>query len=132
MAISFLKALGNHEHALYLREQRSQLLSTNIAHADTPGYKAKDLDFKQALTQALQTKPPMALSASSIRHIPTQPGYLEHIKYRIPFQSSLDGNTVESHVEQAQFSENVIRYEANLRFLNGKFTSLKYAIKGGR
>ncbi len=137
MAINFDKALGIHEQALQLRAQRHEVLASNIANADTPGYKARDIDFRSALQQSAQT------SGGQLRMTSTQAGHMPvsavsggnaqtELMYRMPLQPSLDGNTVESHVEQAQFADNTMRYQATLQFLSSKFSGLKTVIQGGR
>jgi len=135
MGISFNQALGVHEQALKLREQRHQVLATNIANADTPGYQARDIDFASAMAQAAKGESQGGLTTTSSLHLQSSltaangAGSAD-LKYRTPHQPSLDGNTVESQVEQAQFAENALRYQATLTFLGGEFSSLKLAIKG--
>lgn len=138
MAINFDKALGIHEQALMLRTQRNSLLATNIANADTPNFKARDIDFRAALA-TLQTGSTDAISLKA-----TQPGHIgfderagvsplaAQLQYRIPQQPRLDGNTVETHVEEAAYADNAVRYQASLQFLGSKFASLKNVIAGGR
>lgn len=122
---------AHHEQALQLRALRNELLSANIANADTPGYKARDIDFKDAFDTARAgvTK----LRTSDARHLPAGPGQngLAGTKYRIPMQPSVDGNTVEADIEQAQYAENTVRYRASLAFLSSQISGLRYAIKGG-
>ena len=89
------------------------MLQSNIANAATPGYLARDFDFETALRQADAGQPATP-----------------DLGYRVPMAATLDGNTVESQVEQAQFAENAMRYQATLTFLGGEFSSLKLAIKG--
>lgn len=130
MAINFEQALGLHAEALALREKRGELLASNLANADTPQYKARDLDFKTVLQQS-QT----GLSVSMEQ---TQPGHLSPqrqilgatVTFRTPQHASLDGNTVEAQIEQAEYAENAVQYQASLRFINGKFAGLMTAIKG--
>lgn len=134
MGISFNQALGVHEQALKLREQRHQVLATNIANADTPGYQARDIDFAAAMAQAAKGQEQGGMLTTSALHMSgnasSQGLAGADLKYRMPHQPSLDGNTVESQVEQAQFAENALRYQATLTFLGGEFSSLKLAIKG--
>lgn len=128
-----LNALSQHENALKFRARRNQVLSANIANADTPGYKARDLDFDAALKRA--TGNGVRLMATSDRHIgagtTTAAMTSEQLKYRVPTQPTLDGNTVETDVEQAAFAENALMYRASLAFLDGQIRSLRYALKGG-
>lgn len=139
MAINFDKALGIHEQALMLRAQRNEVLATNIANADTPNYKARDLDFRAALaaSKSGQSGAGLTLQQTSSSHLAADGSsglspLAAHLQYRLPHQPTLDGNTVETHVEQAAFAENALRYQASLQFLGGKFASLKSAITGGR
>ncbi|WP_198246032.1 flagellar basal body rod protein FlgB [methane-oxidizing endosymbiont of Gigantopelta aegis] len=128
MAIDFQSALGLHPDALMLREKRSELLAANLANADTPDYKARDLDFKAVLRQQSSH---INLETTRQGHIaPDQQWLGAELKYRNPQQASLDGNTVEEHIEQAKYAENAVQYQASLRFINGKFSGLMTAIKG--
>ncbi len=110
---------------------RNRVLSSNIANADTPNYKARDLDFKDALKNAQHET--VSLTRTSDLHRQawgtTRDGATT--MYRVPTQSTLDGNTVEMDVEQAAFAENALKYRASLAFLDGKIRTLKYALKGG-
>ena len=130
MAINFDKALGNMPEHLMLYGQRSSVLASNIANADTPGYKARDIDFRSILSDASGARMSMATThAGHISGADTGIGSMD-LLYRVPAQSSLDGNTVSSQVEQAAFTENAVRYQSTLTFLGGKFSGLKLAIKG--
>jgi flagellar basal-body rod protein FlgB len=130
MPISVDKAFGIHERALALKARRSEVLATNLANADTPHYKARDIDFKAALDRAQQHHG-LALKTTNVRHIaPTlEPGGAE-LLYRVPEQPSLDGNTVDSRVEQAAFAENALQYQATLTFLGSRINGLRSAIRG--
>ena len=130
MAISFDKALGDLPAQLALYGKRSSVLASNIANADTPGFKARDIDFRSVLAAADADQ--IALKTTQAGHIGSagaSPGGAE-LLYRVPVQPSLDGNTVNSQVEQAQFAENAVRYQSTLTFLGSKFQGLKLAIKG--
>lgn len=140
MGISFSQIVGVHEQALALRDRRNQVLATNIANADTPGYQARDIDFRTAMAKAasgsasqegLSTTSPLHMAGPSSADASATGGLAGgDLKYRVPNQPSLDGNTVESQVEQAQFADNALRYQATLTFLGGEFSSLKLAING--
>ena len=138
MPISFDSALGIHDQALKLRSQRAELLASNIANADTPGYKARDIDFKAALQSVQANKAnPVAAHAHELKvthgnHIQTSTSSSinTETQYRVPHQASLDGNTVDSHLEKSAFADNAMRYQASLSFLDGKFKGLMAAIKG--
>ncbi len=125
-----IPALGQHERALTIFAQRNRVLASNIANADTPNYKARDIDFKAALNTARQDS--ISLTQTSDLHKQawgmTKDG--ASTMYRMPTQSTLDGNTVEMDVEQAAFAENALKYRASLAFLDGKIRTLKYALKG--
>ena len=121
---------GIHEQALRLRGQRSEVLASNLANADTPGYKARDFDFQAMLRKEMQ--PPVRLASTHSGHINTDSAVVASTQmgYRIPQQPSLDGNTVEVEREQTEFSANAMRYQASLRFLDGRIKGLMLAIKG--
>jgi flagellar basal-body rod protein FlgB len=127
----FDNVFGIHEQALLLHGQRVGVLTNNIANADTPNYKARDLDFA-AVLGASDDQSPLAMSVTSEAHIMPLEGELPagELKYRIPYQASLDGNTVEMPVEQAAFSETNVRYQASLQFINSRIAELQFAIAG--
>ncbi|MDT8388555.1 MAG: flagellar basal body rod protein FlgB [Thiogranum sp.] len=129
MAISMDKALGNLPDHLSVYGKRSTLLASNIANADTPGFKARDVDFRAAFEKASGNQ--LSLTTTSGKHVKgTIAGAAAGPLYRVPNQPSLDGNTVDTQIEQAEFAENAVRYQATLTFLNSKFNGLKLAIKG--
>ena len=131
MPFSFDSYLGVHEPALHIRAKRAHVLASNLANVDTPHFKARDIDFGEALKAATAGNSHAMLRATHANHIQPGsflPGY--DLQYRNPYQSSLDGNTVEHQVELAAYSDNAMRYLANLRFLSGKFNTLRTAIKG--
>lgn len=127
-----IPAISQHEQALKFRAQRNAVLSSNIANADTPNYKARDLDFSAALKTAQHES--VAMTRTSAGHI-AQPGTkgseVAATIYRTSTQPTLDGNTVQMDVEQAAFAENALQYRATLAFLDGQIRGLRYAIKGG-
>ncbi|HHJ35253.1 MAG TPA: flagellar basal body rod protein FlgB [Gammaproteobacteria bacterium] len=130
MPISFDSALGIHQQALALRAQRTELLASNIANADTPGYKARDIDFRSTLNN-LEQQSTATLKTTNSRHIRNNTAMTGvETLYRVPNQSSLDGNTVDEQLEKSAFSENAIRYQASLTFLEGKFRGMMAALKG--
>jgi flagellar basal-body rod protein FlgB len=124
------KALGVSPQVLALRAQRTELLSANIANADTPGYKARDIDFAAAMRSASGQQEAMRLTHE--RHLSATgvAGANPEPMYRMPGQPSLDGNTVETQREHAEFMDNAIRYQASLNFLDGRISSLRMAIRG--
>jgi len=126
----FENVFGIHEQALLLHGQRVGVLATNLANADTPNYKARDIDFTAVLAN---TEPkPLSMSITKAAHITMDDNEAPtaDLKYRNPYQASLDGNTVEMPVEQAAFSENNVRYQASLMFINMKIAELQLAING--
>jgi flagellar basal-body rod protein FlgB len=131
MAISLNNAFGIHENAMHLQGRRAQLLSQNLANSDTPNYKAKDIDFKAALKSVANGKMQAPLKATQSNHIQPK-GFFMGVEsmYRQPTQPSLDGNTVEPHVEMAEFTENSMRYLMTLRIMTGRINSMMSAIRG--
>lgn len=129
MAINFSNALGIHERALNLRSQRSEVLANNIANADTPGYKAKDIDFKEVLRNTSESMENMrTTNASHISDDYDEFGNAE-LKFKNPLQPSVDGNTVEVHEEKAEFLKNALQFQASFRFLNEKMKGIKAALR---
>jgi flagellar basal-body rod protein FlgB len=117
-----------HSEALALRSKRNEILASNIANAATPNFKAKDLDFSSMLNAKMGIGD---LMTNDLRHLNSVSTSInDGVGFRQNITPSMDGNTVELHVEQMQFSENVMRYQASLEFLNRKLTGLKSAIKG--
>jgi len=125
-----IQAFAQHEHAVKFRALRNQVLSSNIANADTPNYKARDIDFKSVLKGAQGTQLPMTKTSALQRDAPNSSKMGAVVQYRVPMQPTLDGNTVETDVEQAAFSENAVMYRASLSFLNGQINGLRYALRG--
>ncbi|HEY9398060.1 MAG TPA: flagellar basal body rod protein FlgB [Burkholderiales bacterium] len=122
--------------ALKLRAQRQEVIASNLANGDTPNYKAMDFKFSDALRQAVgmpsaQGSAP-ALVQTSAGHMNAQGSTLSTVQllYRTPTQARVDGNTVDTNVEQANFADNAVRYEASLRFLNGQIKTMLSAIQG--
>lgn len=126
-----------YQKALALRQQRQEILATNIANSDTPNYKARDIDFNATLREAMgggssvPRLPDTSLTLTSTRHIPAQAhssGPAQEL-YRSPMQPSLDGNTVDMNVERVQFADNTAKYQADLQVLNSRIKSLLTAIQ---
>ena len=132
MPINFDSALGIHADALRIRTQRAEMLATNLANADTPNFKAKDMDFQSALQMAAAGQKSAALSTTHQKHIAgnNENPFEAVTQYRTTMQDSLDGNTVDEQVEQAQFMQNAVQYQASLEFLGSRFKGLTKAIKG--
>ncbi|MCT8001137.1 flagellar basal body rod protein FlgB [Sphingomonas sanguinis] len=110
---------GVHGAALEVRAQRMGVLASNIANASTPGFKARDIDFKAALA-AVEGEQGQEQGR----------GIGAAMKYRVPIQTSLDGNTVELNQEQTAFAENAVQYQTTLSFLNGRIATITRALKG--
>ncbi len=125
-----INGFGIHEQALKFRAQRNEVLSSNIANADTPGYKARDINFADVLKSADTGQLSMKKTRAAHQDAWNTLRGGGRMMYRVPMQPSLDGNTVESDVEQAAFAENAMQYRATLRFLDGKIRTLRLAIKG--
>lgn len=123
-----------HQTALNLQAHRQQLLASNIANADTPHYKARDIDFREALQGALGSSRigNLALNTTQARHIEGAGTSLVDaaMRYRTETQSAVDGNTVNMDVERAAFAENAIHYEASVTFINGLLRGMQTAISG--
>lgn len=128
------EALRFQQTALSLRAARQELLASNIANADTPNYKAKDIDFAHALQNALTgASASLQASKTSSAHLGgNADGATLAVPelYRKPVQPSADGNTVDMDVERAQFADNALRYEASVKFVSEKFKSIFMAIQG--
>jgi flagellar basal-body rod protein FlgB len=120
---------GIHTQALALWQRRAEVLSTNLANADTPGYQARDIDFRQALGAADAGSLPMTATGDG-QTIGTTTTDASALKWRVPTQPSLDGNTVDAETEQASFAENSVRYQASLSFINAQIRMLRTAITG--
>lgn len=119
---------GIHERALNVWDRRMDVLGSNLANADTPHYKARDIDFREALSSS--NKPGLDLVTTNRRHIAGGNPYSPALKYRLPMQPSEDGNTVESNVAQAAFAQNTVHYQASLSFITNKVHQLRLAIQG--
>jgi flagellar basal-body rod protein FlgB len=126
--------LGVHAQALAVRGRRNEMIADNMANADTPDYKARDLDFRAALAAAANGGGGgVSLETTRGNHIAgaAGPGSVDGaVKYRVPLAPSIDGNTVDPQVEQAAFAENSVRYQATLTFLNSRLRGLMTAITG--
>jgi flagellar basal-body rod protein FlgB len=123
------RAMGIHERALQVKAQRLEVLSQNIANADTPNYKARDVDFKALLKKSSETD--VKLSATHSQHLSgLAQQQTDALKFRTPFNTAFDGNTVEMSVEQAQYGQAAGQYQATLNFLESRVSGLRRALKG--
>ena len=138
-------ALNFHQTALRIRSQRQELLSANIANADTPNYKARDIDFNSLMKNALAgqtsgspeasgtlqaTKTNAAHLSANADNAPQNSSPFGEKSYRVPLQNSADGNTVDMDVERNQFTDNAVRYEASITMLNSQLKRIMSAIQG--
>jgi flagellar basal-body rod protein FlgB len=119
---------GVHEQALTLKSKRLELLASNISNADTPHFKARDIDFAQALKRAGNS----LLRSTDSRHFDIEPqgAPADSVKYRVPFNVAADGNTVEIGVEQAQYGKAAGDYRASLAFIENRTSAIRRALKG--
>jgi len=141
MALDINAQFDLHTRALGLANQRLELLANNVANADTPNYKARDIDFRVAMQSAGQNG---ARSGNLDGELPMAATRTNHLQvggasannttplYRVPEQPSLDGNTVDSQKENAAIAETSVRYQATLTFLNSRIRGLRDALTGGR
>ncbi|RUO26400.1 flagellar basal body rod protein FlgB [Aliidiomarina minuta] len=132
MALSIDKGLGIHQHALLAREQRATVIASNLANADTPGYKAKDLSFQDAL-ERVQTRSGHSMSRTHNKHFELNLEGSGREKYRVPDQPDTgDGNTVDVQVERNLYMRNSMEYQASLTFLTSRIQGMQKALSGGR
>ncbi len=122
-------ALNTHSTAVLLRAKRAEILAANLANTDTPGYKARDLDFSQVFNQA-KTGVLATPASTHRRHFTISNDSSLAITYRIPSKEVTDGNTVEKEVEQSAFTENSVRYLTSLRLLSGNIKGIMSALRG--
>lgn len=125
--------LGVHAKALQVRATRAELIANNLANADTPDFKARDIDFRSALANAGTQPGAVQLSTTRAGHLGgagLASDGAAGAQYRVPLTPALDGNSVDVQVEQAAFAENSVRYQATLTFLNSRLRGLMTAITG--
>ncbi len=145
MITNMTSGLDFHAKALVLRAERQQVIASNIANADTPGYVARDLNFKDAMAAATGADSNSGLRATAsagaqgmthTNHIALSGsttalgGNPAHLAYTVQSQPSLDGNSVDLDRERANFADNAVRFEATLRFINGQSKTILSAIQG--
>ncbi|MCP4324840.1 MAG: flagellar basal body rod protein FlgB [Alteromonadales bacterium] len=132
MAIGFDKGFQLHSQGMLIRSERAEVIASNIANADTPGYKAKGLDFKQALAQAT-TNQQVGMSRTNDKHFDVRTELNNSVDFRVPNQPDTgDGNTVDVQVERNLYLKNSLEYQASVQFLNGKIKAMKKVISGGQ
>ncbi len=135
MSINFSKALGIHEQALGFRAQRAEVLANNIANADTPHFKARDLDFATVLASQAEHQAGgnnTSLNRTHWQHFDVDGVELADpaLRFRNPHHASIDQNTVDLQVEQAHYTENAVQFQASFTLLNSKFKGLVTALRG--
>jgi flagellar basal-body rod protein FlgB len=124
-------ALDFHSQALSLRAERQRVIASNIANADTPGYRARDFDFAQALRQATASSTgaqPGDIAAGVMAH-DAGGRFTPTLKYAVPSQTNMDSNSVDMDRERAAFADNAVKYESTLRFINGSLRTMLDAMK---
>jgi len=132
MAINLDNIFALNTNALILRGKRAELISSNIANADTPGYKAKGMDFQKLLAQSMQNQN-MSMSKTNSKHLDMRMALNDNVEYRVPNQPDTgDGNTVDAQVERNLYLQNSLEYQASLQFINGKIKAMRKAITGGQ
>ncbi len=128
--------LASTQTALSLRARRQEILAANLANADTPNYKARDIDFAAALKSAMGGTAGIALTRTSPRHLSADAGLgssgMGTMGYRQAVQPSLDGNTVDVDVERAHFAENTLHYQFLLSRIGSTIEKMKSAVAGGQ
>lgn len=130
------RELSFNRNALNLRSYRQELLASNIANADTPHFKARDIDFKSALTDMMAGKAQgsLDLARTSPRHLPglDDNRYGVDVKYRTEYQGAADGNTVDMDVERSAFAENAVHTEALITFVRDQLQQMNTALQPGQ
>jgi len=119
-----------HEAALSLRSERQQVLASNIANADTPNYKARDIDFNKALQGALSRSSQPVSQAPGVLVKTGAAAGAGPLLYRTAQPGNVDGNTVDMDVERNQFTDNALRYEVGLTLIGAQIRSMLNAIQG--
>lgn len=134
MAISFDNAFGTHDSGLLLSSRRAEVISRNLANSETPGYKARDIDFKAVLNaESAGRSSTFQMARTNNGHMSMSTvgfGAQDDLKYRVPTQDVVNGNTVEEHVEHAEYAKNALRFQSEFTFLNGRVRGLINAIRG--
>jgi flagellar basal-body rod protein FlgB len=130
MALNLDSYLGIHAKALVVRDQRASQLANNIANVNTPNYKAKDIDFNEVLSARMEEGAGSMQTTSAMHMNPSVQTGGVNLKYRVPSNSSLDGNTVDKEMEVAEFTRNSINYQASLSFLSNKIKLMTTALRG--
>ncbi len=122
------KALSQHTSALDFRAKRQQVIASNMANVDTPGYKAVDLAFPAQMQRAQQGE--LAMTGTHAGHINanTHTGP-DALVYRTASQQSIDGNTVNGQAEMAKFTDNALRFEAALKGVSQEMKRIRASLE---
>ncbi len=129
----FDSIFGIYEQAVNVRTKRAEIIANNIANSDTPGYKAKDIDFRSVLSgQMASQRVSGQMRLTDDQHVTQliEPTAISGMKYRNPVQPAIDGNTVDMNVEKSRYAENALRFQASFTFLNGRIKGIMGAIRG--
>ena len=132
MPLDVAQALSSHENAIRFSAARAGVLANNIANADTPHYKARDIDFASVLQDTLQNNNSATLALATTNdqhHVGIALSPEEKLFYRPVEQSSVDGNTVDVQKEKMEFAKNALQYQASLSFLDGKLKQIISALR---
>lgn len=130
-SINFNNALGIHASALQVRAKRAEVLANNLANSDTPGFKARDMNFQAILAGEASNPKSVSVARTHAGHLAGRGGQGEAaLLYRTPTQPSIDGNTVDAQIEQAIYTKNSMDYNATFEFLNSKITGVRSALRG--
>jgi flagellar basal-body rod protein FlgB len=131
---------GIHAQALSLRAQRAEILASNLANANTPGFQARDIDFDATLRGLMNPENDQVQVGMNINLTQTDADHMQplvgtansslDLMYRLPQQVSVDGNTVETQIEHSEFLDNAIRYQTSLTILGGRIRSILSALRG--
>ena len=135
MAINLDKMVQLHHSTVRVRTDQMEVISSNLANANTPGYKARAIDFNSAMSKAMQGGQNIAgLTTTHSNHIPlSNNSAIGDAQFRVSDQPDTgDGNTVDVQRERNEFLDNGMRYQASLQFLDGKFKGMKKALSGGQ
>ncbi len=123
--------------ALDMRSRRHELIVSNLANADTPGYKAFDLHVEKALANQKKADPALPLERTHSHHmemtggrVPTLQPYIVELENNTSLRG--DGNTVDMDREMSNLASNQLLYKASAQILSKKFQGLKYIIQGGK
>lgn len=121
--------LDLHGRAMVVRAAKAEVIAGNIANADTPRFRAKDLDFQAALETARDTGN-TGLRTTHSGHIRGTSGMATDITERSDDRIGPDGNTVQMEVEKAEYAENAVKFQASAQFFDGTLRGLRKALTG--